>query len=88
MILAAGVASGEWWGVAVSAGRGRWSGSDDRSGRRVTSLLLALFAGACVVYVFVSPFLRSNLQLVNQIPDDAAYYFQIGRNYADGSRFS
>jgi hypothetical protein len=76
--------------VAVSAGRGRWSGSDDRSGRRVVpstrlpGLLLGLFAGACVVYVFVSPFLRSNLQLVDQIPDDAAYYFQIGRNYADG----
>ena len=37
-----------------------------------------------MVYVFVSPFLRSNLQLVAQIPDDAADYFQIGRNYADG----
>jgi hypothetical protein len=42
---------------AGSAGRGRWSGSDDRSGRRVVlstrlpSLLLGLFAGACVVYV-------------------------------------
>ena len=76
--------------VAVPPGRGRWSGSDDRSGRRVVlstrlpSLLLGLFAGACVVYVFVSPFLRSTLQLVAEIPDDAAYYFQIGRNYADG----
>lgn len=76
--------------VPVSAGRGRWSGLDDRSGRRVVlstrlpSLLLGLFAGACVVYVFVSPFLRSNLQLAAQVPDDAAYYFQIGRNYADG----
>jgi hypothetical protein len=86
--------------VAGSAGRGRWSGSDDRSGRRVilstrpgathdadqllSSPLLALFVGACVVYVFVSPFLYSNLQLVTLMPDDAAYYFQIGRNYADG----
>jgi len=52
--------------------------------RRISNPFFAVFAGACVIYVLaVSPF-RPWSQIVSTTPDDAAYYFKIGLNYADG----
>ena len=60
--------------VAVSAGRGRWSGSDDRSGRRVTP---SVFSQAAIFVVALLVFALLPTQNFNYADDSLSWAYQL-----------